>query len=200
LRNFLGKCATKRRLWVLTGIALACATGIVGCEPTEENDIGALEKEAAADEMCGENGRLQAKLYGSLTASLDWTAADFECSGMPRPGGSGARLHFGGTAADDHQSIVIIIAIPDLQRDKVGAELRSNVTVIEEESGRFFSTPDLDNCLTDITSMSAIEGTPNQYSIGGVLYCLSPIPELNSKSSVTISDVEFTGLIDWGNL
>lgn len=149
--------------------------------------------------MCGKNGRLRAKLYGSLSASLDWNSADLECSGMPRPGGSGARLRFSGTAADGHQSVIIIIAIPDLQRDEVSTELRSNVTVIEEESGRFFSTPDLDNCLTDLTSMPAIDGAPNQHSIAGILYCLSPIPELNSTSSVTLSDVEFTGLIDWGS-
>lgn len=188
LRKYLEKCAIKPRFRVLAGIALACAIGLFGCETPDDNDLGTPEKETAATETCGEDSRLRARLYGALSASLDWHAANLECTGMPRPGGSGARLRFSGPAEDDRQSVVIIIAIPDLKRGEMVAELRSNITVIEEKSGRFFSTPSLDNCLTDVRSMTVIGGAPNQYTIA----------EVNGRSSITLSDVEFTGLINWG--
>ncbi len=116
---------------------------------------------------------------------------------MPRPDGAGARLRFAGLAGDGDRRIAIIVAIPALQRDVADSEMHSNVTIIEEGSSRFFSTPDLNNCFTDITSFNAINDAKDQYSIGGVLYCLSPLPEVNGDSSVSIPELEFTGLINW---
>lgn len=116
---------------------------------------------------------------------------------MPRPNGNGARLRFAGTAGEDAQKIAIIIAIPGLRRAQEGSELASNVTLIEEGRGQFFSTANLDNCLTDITELDAIDDSQDRYAIGGVLYCVSPLAQINGDSSVTIVELHFVGLLDW---
>jgi len=143
-------------------------------------------------------GQLQTELYGAVTAQIDWSVSDLECAGMPRPNGQGARLRFAGTVGVDERRIAIIIAIPDLRREKTGNELSSNVTLIEEGSGRFFSTLDLGNCLTDITALDELDDSGDRYTIGGMLYCVAPLAEVNGDSSVSIPELHFSGLIDWG--
>ena len=148
---------------------------------------------------CGDNGALQTQLYGAITAALDWGKSDLECTGMPRPEGRGARLRFAGKISGEDQRVAIIIAIPNLTRAALGDEYRSNVTLIEEGVGRFFSTPDLDNCLTDITTLTPLDGVGQRFSIGGALYCVAPLPEVNGDSHISFSDIRFTGLIDWSS-
>ncbi len=138
-------------------------------------------------------------MYGALSGSLDWSTGDLHCAGMPRPGGAGARLRFAGVANDGGQAIAIILALPQLAKDATGREFASNVTLIEEGSGRFFSTINTDNCLTDIVSLTAIDGSDDRYSIQGKTYCISPLAEVNGTSSVSLPELHFTGLIDWSS-
>ena len=148
---------------------------------------------------CGDAGYLRGKLYGAIQVSLDWDTADINCEGMPRPNGKGARLRFAGLATGTDQQLAIIVAIPDLEREKVGRELAINVTVIEEGSGRFFSTTDLGNCLANITTQDKLDADADRYSVEGKLYCISPLAEINGDSSVLIPELEFLGLIDWNS-
>jgi len=75
--------------------------------------------------------------------------------------------------------------------------LSSNVTLIEEGGGRFFSTPDIKNCLADIESVTTLDESGDVYSVVGALYCVTPLPELNGDSSVSIPELHFSGLLDW---
>lgn len=147
--------------------------------------------------MCGDRGRLQARLYGAISAQLAWNRDELECSGMPRPEGRGARLRFAGEIDAEDRRIALIISIPELQRAVTGAEFASNVTVIEEGNGRFFSTSGLDNCLTDITALDVVDEAGDRFSIEGILYCVSPLAEVNGDSSVSIGELQFSGLLDW---
>ena len=140
---------------------------------------------------------MRTTLYGAIETRIDWQASQLECDGMPRPNGNGARLRFAGTVGDSEQQIAIIIAIPDLRPAQRGNEYASNVTLIEEGNGRFFSTTDLNNCLTDITTLDALDKNKDRYSVGGVLYCVSPLAEVNGDSSVVIVELHFVGLLDW---
>ena len=74
---------------------------------------------------------------------------------------------------------------------------KQSITIIEEGIARFFSTPDLSNCLTAITSVEALDDSGDRYAVAGTLYCLSPIPEINGDSSVSIPELRFSGLLDW---
>lgn len=179
------------------GLSLLSCLALAGCDSTADAPATPPPAQPQTELNCGESGELRTELYGALAAEIDWGKHDLECTGMPRPEGRGARLRFAGNSPDDDRTIAIIIAIPDLARDALGEEYRSNVTLIEEGAGRFFSTPNLDNCLTDITSLTPLDADGDKFSIGGILYCVAPLPEINGDSSVLISELRFSGLLDW---
>lgn len=194
------KCAKPRHFWPRIGLWLIAAATFSGCKSADQGPSAPpMAAQAEVTLQCGSEGKLQGRLYGAIGVQLDWDEHELECSGMPRPEGRGARLRFAGPLPDNDRSIAIIIAIPDLGREALGNEYRSNVTVIEEGNGRFFSTPDLDNCLTDITKLDALDDGGDSYSPGGLLYCVSPLPEVNGDSSISIPEVRFQGLLDWSS-
>ena len=144
---------------------------------------------------CGERGYLRTSFYGEYSGPVDWSAGNLDCAGMPRPNGEGARLRFAGQSGD--LAIAIIVAMPDLERGSTAQELPSNVTVIEEGSGRFFSTSGLESCGTDIVSQQRIDESSDTYFIAGTLYCIAPLAEVNGDSSVTVRELQFGGQLDW---
>lgn len=195
-----------------TGVAwLALLVAGCGGKPVEE-PAADLEAETAAPTAgasflpelapgamgCGDTGRLDAELYGALSGDIRWEATTMSCEGMPRPDGAGARLRFAGTTEAGQQPLTFIIGIPGLRRATTASELPSNVTMIQDGKGRFFSTPDLDSCWTDITAQSALDDSGERFLIGGRLYCISPLTEVNGDSSVSIRELTFAGQLDWG--
>ena len=146
---------------------------------------------------CGDGGHLLTSLYGALEGEIQWTAEMLSCEGMPRPDDAGARLRFAGTVGEFN--VAIIIAMPDLEPGAAALELPSNVTLIEEGSGRFFSTAGLESCWTDVDSQELLEDSPGVYAVSGALYCIAPLGEVNGESSVSLRELQFAGLIDWGS-
>ena len=63
--------------------------------------------------------------------------------------------------------VAFIIAIPNLERGAAGTELLSNVTLTEEGSGRFFSTPNLDTCFTVVAANEPLEDEPGTHNVVG---------------------------------
>jgi len=192
------KCAPPRPFASQGPLFLAVLALLGGCDPAAESDsIAALAPEEEPVLLCGNEGRLRTELHGAIAIEVDWNKNDLECAGMPRPEGRGARLRFAAKTADGDLQLAIIIAIPDLERDAQNGEFSANVTLIEEGNGRFFSTPDLNNCLVDITSATGLDDSGDRYSIAGELFCVSPLPEINGDSGVSISKMLFSGLLDW---
>ncbi len=193
------KCAPARPFASLGGLLLTALAALAACNSATEPESSAAI--APAEEpvlLCGKDGHLSTELYGAIATQVDWGKNDLECAGMPRPEGRGARLRFAGKTAEGDLQLAVIIAIPDLERDAHDGEFSANVTLIEEGNGRFFSTPDLNNCLTEITSMTGLDDSGDHYLISGELYCVSPLPEINGDSSVSIPKMLFSGLLDWG--
>ena len=186
-----------------TGLAALVLIALAGCRSSDTTAVtppAAAPPPAAATpaELCGDGGTLQAELYGAIAGRISWDRFAVECSGMPRPEGRGARLRFAGPLDADDRRVALIIAIPDLERGLTGDELESNVTLIEEGSGRFFSTSTLGNCLTNVTDVAATDDSGDRYSISGTLFCVAPLAEVNGNSSVSIAELHFSGLLDWG--
>lgn len=173
-------------------LTLALLMSACGDEPT------ASAGEMPDNTSCGPDGTLNAEIYGALRASLAWDATELECEGMPRPDGKGARLRFAGPAdrVGGPERLALILGLPDLERGKAATELPTNVTMIEEDEGRFFNNREISNCWTDIHDQAQATG-PGQFRISGVLYCVSPLLELHGSSSVTIPELEFVGTVDW---
>jgi len=152
---------------------------------------------AAEVPVCGTEGRLHAEIYGSFRASIDWDAHSLECAGMPRPEGAGARLRFAGTTADG-RSLAFILGLPDLMEGESGSELPTNVTVIEEGAGRFFGSRGANTCWSDIEVHELLPSTESAvYRIAGILYCVAPLADINGNSSISLTELQFSGRLDW---
>ncbi len=137
---------------------------------------------------------MSGRIYGAVSVDLDWRAAAMSCEGMPRPHGEGARLRFSGRAGDS--GLAFIIAMPSLERGVPMRGVPSNVTVIEEGAGRFFSAADLETCWTDI-EMGGAPVEDAVYRVEGVLYCIAPLAEIGGDASVTLDELEFVGRLAW---
>ena len=120
---------------------------------------------------------------------------------MPRPAGEGARLRFAGPAQSGSvkRSLAFILSMPGLGRGAIGSELPTNVTMIEEGVGRFFGTQDTENCWTDIHQNERIGGGMDNtnYRVSGILYCVTPLAELNGNANISFAEVRFTGRLNW---
>ena len=147
------------------------------------------------DSGCGENGTLQTALFGSVETTVNWSGTEMICESMQRPDGEGVRLRFAGDVAGER--LAIIIAVPDMRRGETAVELPSNVTTTVEGSGRFFSTPNLDSCWTDVNSQTAVSDEHGSYVISGALYCVSPLGEVNGDAAVSIPELSFTTVVGW---
>lgn len=150
---------------------------------------------------CTPDGSLDVVLYGSLDTAIKWTPGTLECEGMPRPNGAGARLRFAGPvdSAQGADRLAFIVALPDLEPGATDAELPATVTLIDENTGRFFSTGDAEVCWSDVEFQRPLSDTPDntRYAIGGILYCVAPLAELNGGGSVTLVELRYTGQLDW---
>ncbi|MEX2496902.1 MAG: hypothetical protein WD448_12480 [Woeseia sp.] len=182
--------AARRRTIALYLILPIIAAGCAGDAPQETK--------TAAD--CIEGGELSATIVGSIESELRWLEDALECDGMPRPHGQGARLHFAGpaTSRGENLRLAFIIALPDLMEGDSANELPAGVTLIDETAARFFSTPDAPSCWADIEQQQQLEDLPDaQYRIEGLLYCVSPLAEVNGGASVTFTDLRFAGRLSW---
>lgn len=188
-------CANCGQIVSEIGLIFALLTVVSGCQRASEPIAATAAASTEVLQQCGD-GYLETQLFGGLAVELNWTASDLTCEGMPRPDGDGARLRFAGDTADGRR-IAFIIALPELRRGSAGSELQSNVTVIEEGQGRFFSTAEVDVCWTDITSLEYIADSDAQFTISGNLYCVAPLAQINGDSDVLIRDLKFRGLLDW---
>lgn len=181
-----GAAANGRRLLLALSLALA------GCSAPAETTPSA---------SCTPDGSLDVVLYGSLDTTIEWSPGTLECEGMPRPHGAGARLRFAGpvVSAEGEQRLAIIVALPDLEPGVAHAELQATVTLIDEQGARFFSTGDAEVCWSDVKFQRPLSDSPDntRYAIGGILYCVAPLAEMNGDGSVTLVELRYAGQLDW---
>ena len=48
-------------------------------------------------------------------------------------------------------------------------------------------------------ALDALDDSGDSFALGGLLYCVSPLPEVNGDSSVSIPELRFQGLLDWSS-
>ncbi len=165
---------------------------LAGCEPAPEVE----EPPATVEITCGDAGYLSAELYGGIERVLNWTAGDMQCESMLRPDDEGVRLRFTGETAE--RRLAIILALPDLARGATGKELATVATLTVEGSGRFFSTPNLASCWSDIVTQDPLDDNEQRFEIEGTLYCVAPLGEVNGDAAISIPQLDFRSIVDWG--
>lgn len=175
------------------GLALLCLLG--ACQKAVEPADLPVEPKPAAKPTCSSDAYLSAVLYGSIEREIRWSAEDLQCESMLRPDGKGVRMRFTGTAAGSR--LAIILALPELQQGLDDAESPTVVTLTVEGSGRFFSTPTAETCWSDVSTHDMLDGSPDQYTISGTLYCVAPLGEINGDAAISIPEISFRGIVDW---
>ncbi len=196
LHRITGKYPFLRRIGRFQPILLASlASGCGAASAPEPESVSPESVEEVVVAGCVDGGRLETTLYGAVEGDIKWRSSDMACEGMPRPDGEGARLRFSGPHPAGTGQLVLIAAIPDLERDSDGSELPTRLTVIEEGQGRFFTSPDFDICWADIQQNEA--AGEHGDSVAGRIYCITPINEVNGSATMSVSDIVFAGRIDW---
>lgn len=177
---------------ILPVVGLMSLAPIAACEPVVVEDA----KPAAVSELsCGSQGTLEISLHGGIETALSWAGSEMTCESMPRPAGEGLRLRLAGDVSGE--TLAFIIALPELRPGQNGVESPSNVTATVEGSGRFFSTPDLDTCWTEVQAQQALSDNDNKFLLQGELFCIAPLGEVNGDATVSIAKMTFTTPVSW---
>jgi len=179
----------------LTAATVAILLLLGACERPAGGEPPPELAAAPVDSGCGGTGRLSTRLYGSIARQISWSDAELRCESMLRPDGEGVRLRFIGDAANSR--LAIILAMPEMRRDGSNQELPTVVTLTVEGSGRFFSTPTLESCWSDIETQAPIEQGGDLYDVSGTLYCVAPLGEINGDAAISIPRLEFRSIVDW---
>lgn len=182
--------------------ALFVATALVACadEPAPPESAPPAPAPPVAEvteSNCGDSGMLAARLSGALDTDLEWAGRELVCESMPRPDDRGMRLRF--TGEIDGERLAIIIAMPTLEAGATGPEFDSVVTISVEGTGRFFSTPNLGTCWTDVGANAPVGDAADAYLVSGALSCVGPLGEFNGGAYIDVREMRFRSLIDWSN-
>ncbi len=168
---------------------------LAGCSEQAPSPAPAEADSPPLESTCGNAGHLRATLTGALNAELDWTDTALHCESMRRPDDRGVRLRFSGRVGGER--LTIIIAMPELDPGETGAEFDSVVTLTVEGSGRFFSTPNLGACWTDVGENSPVARDGGSHVVAGSLTCVGPLGEFNGDAYVDVRGLTFSGIGDW---
>jgi hypothetical protein len=136
------------------------------------------------------DGFLSGRLYGAVERAIEWRGTDMRCEGGARPDDDGFRLVFAAPGDVTSDRLVFVIGITGILDGLSGSERAANVTIIDEKTGRFFSSGRQERCWTTVTS--AI-GDEEKYAIDGQLYCSGSLPSLSDTSSVSLSEFRYSG-------
>ena len=179
---------------MLFGLILSAGLGACDDEepvkPIAQPALPAPNQHLAA---CHEQAHLTLEFTGAIEGDFDWRGETFQCTSMRRPDDAGARLRFVADASDS--VLILIIAIPDLDRGQTGDELAANLTLHVQDTAFFFGTQGTDSCWADITRQDLLDAA--RYDIAGEVYCIAPLNEINGDSSTTIVELSFATQVDW---
>ena len=143
------------------------------------------------------DGHLHGRLYGALNLTVDWRGTTLTCDGISRPNQKGIRLVFAAKQNGAGDRLVFVIGIDGKVDQLTSGERKANVTIIDESSGRFFSTTGKDRCWTMINSMGSFGDQEHEiYQVTGKLYCAGSLPSLSGPGSVTLGDFDYSGRLN----
>lgn len=141
-------------------------------------------------------GFVRGRWFGTLDLVVDWTGPELGCEGMLRPHGNGIRLLFAQQLADGSR-VVLVLGIDGDPDALPGPERPTNVTIIDEREGRFFSTTGAGRCWTDIQAAGPLQlasASGGDWRVAGILYCVGALPALGDRGSLTLGETRFAGI------
>ena len=169
---------------------------ILNIEPEKMAGAGDFAPRAMVPCVMDRDGYLRGRLYGSVDKVLDWRGTAMLCDGMSRPEGQGIRLVFAEQNNPEQPGLVLVIGLADAVLGQSSKELEANVTLIDQNSGQFYSTQDKPRCWTQFSQQLQLRGTSVEtWRLDGELYCASALAALTGAGSVTLGDIIFSGIM-----
>jgi hypothetical protein len=167
--------------------------GVLGAVVSSLLVLAAALAQAAEAQACpaGMEGVLAATLRGAVNTQLDWRGAEVDCDGMPRPA-DGSRLRFRGEL-ETGAPLTVLIGIDDLAPGVTGREMPANVTLVFEGTGLFFGSRQQTGCWADVADNLPLPGSG--WRVSGEVYCVHGLAEIGGSTSVTITELKFTGAL-----
>jgi hypothetical protein len=189
------------RYGALMAAGLACTACAADHDASAEQATAALAS-ATGNCIAGGGGFLRARLRGALEAELDWSNADMQCAGGPRPDGKGVRLTFAGQlpgAAGAPPRQVRFIFGMDLDDVAAGPAqaMPTNLTVIVEGEGELYATRGSRYCAVESLERVPLDATHGrQLRVHARGYCVGPATDLADNARLLVPTFEFTGVAD----
>lgn len=185
---------------ILALVNLACialiAAPIAALDPTTFGGRGDFAPRQMSACVMDKDGYLRGELYGALRKSLAWQGATMLCDGMPRPEGNGIRLVFAEQTDPELPGLVIVIGLAEAIPGAPTEELMANVTVVDQRNQQFYSTQEEPRCWVRFDDQLRLRGTTTEtWRLDGTLYCASALAALTGTGSLTLGDVEFSGIL-----
>jgi len=148
--------------------------------------------------IAGGGGYLRAQLRGAVIADLDWSNAEVQCAGGPRPDGKGLRLTFAGQLPGTEHQLRFIFGIDEHDIAAGAAQaLPTNLTVILEGENELFATRGSERCAVEALERSPLEDTDGKmYRVHARGYCVSPATNVAGDARLLVPTFEFTGAAD----
>jgi hypothetical protein len=187
---------------LLVALNLSCIAAIgwllVSLSPEPDTEANVFAPRQMSPCVMDQDGYMRGQLYGAVQQQLDWHGENMLCDGMPRPEGRGMRLVFSQSIDPDVPGLMMVIGVADavLGNSDPEEELEANVTIIDQTNGRFYSTQEQPRCWTRLTSQLRLTGTIEEiWRLDGSLYCASALAALVGPGSVTLGDIEYSGIM-----
>jgi hypothetical protein len=181
------------RFPALVAASLAC----MACSGDHDQTSGQVAGHADGC-MAGAGGYLHAQVRGAITADINWSNADMQCDGGPRPDGKGLRLTFAGKLPDSARQLRFIFGIDEHDIAAGAAQaLPTNLTVILEGEQQLFATRGGERCAVESLERTALQGgTTSRSRVHARGYCLGPATSVAGDARLLVPTFEFTGIAD----
>ncbi|MGI9330063.1 MAG: hypothetical protein ACR2QB_05050 [Gammaproteobacteria bacterium] len=137
-------------------------------------------------------GYLRGQLYGDIEADIDWEQQQLKCDGMLRPDNAGLRLLFEPQSRDTGP--LFVLGLAGSLEEALDREVVTNLTIVDQRSGRFFNTGDSERCWTRTTRIDVNQFAGGRdYRLVGRFYCAGALAEVNGPGTLTPGEFEFAG-------
>jgi len=138
---------------------------------------------------------LRARLRGESDLDLNWSDADMQCDGDPRPDGSGERVTFIGHAPAG--MIRLVFGVTAAPTTMFARNVPTNVTVIFEDQQKLYSTAGDSKCTIDELKARSIPdaGIGRWLRIEARGYCTGPATIITGSDSLLLDRFDFAGIV-----
>lgn len=131
----------------------------------------------------------------------DWSGSELACDGTERQAEGGFRLYFSGRGRGAGR-VTVLVGLPGGDPGPAIGEQAANVTVIDEQSARFFNSGGPGRCFADVAAVTPTApgpGLPRGRRVDGVVYCVGALPSVGDRASLTLGELRFSGWIGHGD-